>query len=284
MERTYDERNLLYFCKRANSSALFLAILAFAIGSVGYSRDNSWIYLVIAALFAAMAVWTLVKASFIKVRGADVDETSEKLMERTQLIKSAIDALDLEEEDLERLESMVVTGYTVLPIKTEPLFRWDEEDQTARSSNYQMTLFLLDETIMFTYTQVHSLVDSEYASNSHIWRYAGITDCTVGKVTRRCVVNPRKQEEKTEGKFNEMVVVGENGERFVYAFMEDQREDVEILQDTILERAQRRAKLRKANIKKNTDVQISESVKAMLSKQEKKSVEIGIIGDDIKDL
>ena len=57
MDRTYDERNLIYFCKRASSSVLFLAILAFAIGSVGYSRENGWIYMTIAVVFAAMAVW-----------------------------------------------------------------------------------------------------------------------------------------------------------------------------------------------------------------------------------
>ena len=159
MDRTYDERNLIYFCKRASSSVLFLAILAFAIGSVGYSRENGWIYMTIAVVFAAMAVWTLLKPNFIKIKGKDIDESAEKLMERTQLLKSALDAFDLEEENLENLESMVLTGYAVSPIKTEPLFRWDEEDQTARSSNYQMTLFLLDETIMFTYTQVHSLGD-----------------------------------------------------------------------------------------------------------------------------
>ena len=205
-------------------------------------------------------------------------------MQRTQLLKNALEALNLDEEDLENLESMVITGYTVSPIKTEPLFRWDEEDQTARSSNYQMTLFLLDETIMFTYTQVHSLVDSEYADGSHIWRYAAITDCQLSKVVRRCVINPRKQEEKTEARFNEMTITGENGERYIYAFTEDQRENAELLQDVILERAAKRARMRKANIKKSGDIHISEDVKALLSKQEKKSVDIGIIGDDLKDL
>ena len=240
--------------------------------------------MVIAVIFAAMAVWTLLKPNFIKVDGKYIDESADKLMQRTQLLKNALEALNLDEEDLENLESMVITGSTVSPIKTEPLFRWDEEDQTARSSNYQMTLFLLDETIMFTYTQVHSLVDSEYADGSHIWRYAAITDCQLSKVVRRCVINPRKQEEKTEARFNEMTITGENGERYIYAFTEDQRENAELLQDVILERAAKRARMRKANIKKSGDIHISEDVKALLSKQEKKSVDIGIIGDDLKDL
>lgn len=285
MDRTYDEKNLLYFCKRASSSVFLLAILAFLMWSVGFSREEGgWIWMVIAVIFAAMAVWTLLKPNFIKVDGKYIDESADKLMQRTQLLKNALEALNLDEEDLENLESMVITGYTVSPIKTEPLFRWDEEDQTARSSNYQMTLFLLDETIMFTYTQVHSLVDSEYADGSHIWRYAAITDCHLSKVVRRCVINPRKQEEKTEARFNEMTITGENGERYIYAFTEDQRENAELLQDVILERAAKRARMRKANIKKSGDIHISEDVKALLSKQEKKSVDIGIIGDDLKDL
>lgn len=286
MDRTYDERNLLYFCKRPNSSVLLLTILAFAMGSVGYGRESTgWIYMIMAAGFTLMAVWTYVKPRFIKIRGKDIDQTAEALMERTQLIKNALEALNLEEEDMERLESLVLTGYTAAAIKTEPLFRWDKEDDTARSSNYQMTLFLLDDTIMFSYAQVHSLVDSEYADSSHIWRYAAITDCRLGKVVRRCVINPRKEEEKTEGEFCELTITGENGEKFVYAFSEDQREDAELLRDVLLERANKRSRMRKINTKKDKDdMRISENVKALLSKQEKKSVKIGFIGDDIRDL
>lgn len=156
--------------------------------------------MVIAVIFAAMAVWTLLKPNFIKVDGKYIDESADKLMQRTQLLKNALEALNLDEEDLENLESMVITGYTVSPIKTEPLFRWDEEDQTARSSNYQMTLFLLDETIMFTYTQVHSLVDSEYADGSHIWRYAAITDCPAQQSSTQMCYQPAQARGKNRSK------------------------------------------------------------------------------------
>lgn len=66
-----------------------------------------------------------------------------------------------------------------------------------------------------------------------------------------------------------MTITGENGERYIYAFTEDQRENAELLQDVILERAAKRARMRKANIKKSGDIHISEDVKALLSKQEK---------------
>lgn len=283
MDRAYDERNLLYFCKRARSSVILLLILSFGMGSVGYTKDGGEVFLVLAGAFALMALWQVLKVRIICVKGTEVDASAEKISSRVNLARNAQEALNLDKENVEPLQCIMLKGYTVQPIETIPLLRWDEDDQKARSSNWQMSLFFLDETIMFSYTEIHSLVDSEYADSNNIWRYASITECVLDTVTERCVVHSRRQEEKKEGSFNRLLIKGENGEAFAFAFDEQSREAAELLVTWICCKIRKKARLRKPGKVGKAEETHRERSKwlpqANLSRYEQKSLGIGFIGN-----
>ena len=278
MERSYDERIVLYFYKKNITSALLLLILGFGIVSVGINRKDSYIFLIIGIIFAAMAVWMWIRQRFMQVKGAEVDGSADRFVENSALITKALKELDLDEEDVRDLEQLTLQGYSPMAIATEPLFRVDSEDGKARSSNYQIAYFILDEEVMFTYTQAKSLVDSEYFDGGHIWRYKAITGSQIKEIPKLCMTAPEKEEGKIEKTFNVLVISGENGETFGFAFGEDDRNNAEYIMDHINKRAKKESRMRKPNSAKPRPKETLSD----LTKKDKRSYEIGIIGEEIK--
>ena len=104
MERSYDERIVLYFYKKNITSALLLLILGFGIVSVGINRKDSYIFLIIGIIFAAMAVWMWIRQRFMQVKGVEVDGSADRFVENSALFTKALKELDLDEEDVRDLE------------------------------------------------------------------------------------------------------------------------------------------------------------------------------------
>ncbi len=278
MERSYDERIVLYFYKKNITSALLLLILGFGIVSVGINRKDSYIFLIIGIIFAAMAVWMWIRQRFMQVKGAEVDGSADRFVENSALFTKALKELNLDEEDIRDREQLTLQGYSPMAIATEPLFRVDSEDGKARSSNYQIAYFILDEEVMFTYTQAKSLVDSEYFDGGHIWRYKAITGSQIKEIPKLCMTAPEKEEGKIEKTFSVLVISGENGETFGFAFGEEDRNNAEYIMDHINKRAKKESRMRKPNSAKPRPKEAPSD----LTKKDKRSYEIGIIGEEIK--
>lgn len=286
MERTYDEKNLIYFCKRARSSALMLLILSFGMGSIGYTRDGTHVFLVIAAVFATMAIWQFIKVKIIRVTGAEIDESATRIKERVNLVKNAAVAFNLEQDDLERLNIISFSGYTPRAIETEALLRYDNEDEKARSSNYQLSVFFLDESIMFAYTETHSLVDSEYTDSSRIWRYVTINNCEIDCEKERCLVDVNRPEERKDGTFDRIILYGENGEAFAYYYEKENTEAAELLERWLQAKIKKKSRLKSPkNAKKSRDGANQSNLargEKRLSKYEENALSIGMLDLDFR--
>ncbi len=247
MERSYDERIVMYFCKKNISSALLLLILGFGIVSVGINREDSYIFIGIGVVFGVMAVWMWIRQRFISVKGTEVDDSAKKYMSKAQIRTKALKELEIDEEDIEGLDKLILKGYSPMGINTEPFFRVDREDGKARSSNYQITYFIMDETVMFTYSQTKSLIDSEFYGGEHVWRFKAIKECRIETVPKLCMTAPGKEEEKEEKTFNVLIIKGENKEIFGFAFDEEDRSIAEYIDGYINKRIQRENRMRKPN-------------------------------------
>ncbi|MBE6990309.1 MAG: hypothetical protein E7426_06160 [Ruminococcaceae bacterium] len=280
MERAYDERTGFYFYRKNRYSVLFLLVLGFAIGSVGYHQERGGVFLIIGIAFGLMAVWQWFRQRSVKVTGAEVDETAARCISEEKLERNAQVELALDQEDMEGLETLTLRGYAPMGIKTEPLFRVDPEDGRARSSNYQSTHFILEDTLLYTYTEVKSLIDSEFYSGGRVWRFDAVTGCGLEEMRRACVTTLRKENEKVERPFPVLMLRGENGEAFAFAFSEEFRAAAEHITQYVAQRigaagsADRPARGRHAAVR----------APKTLSRKERRAVEIGTIGDSLDEL
>ncbi|MBQ7491364.1 MAG: hypothetical protein IJT76_02015 [Clostridia bacterium] len=244
MERSYDEHAALYFRRGGGYSALFLLVLGFAVGTTGYHRGGKTVFLVIGAIFAVMAIWLWLRGARIKVTGAEVDAAARRRSVSPEALrKAALKELALDEKKTAALQTVTLAGYTPLGIKTEPLLRWDESDGRARSSNYQQTCLLLGETLMYTYTEVRSLVDGEFYRRGRIWRFDAVTGCAAGQTARLCMTGPDKKTGQVEKPFRLLTVTGENGETFGFAFGEAEVKAAEETAGHVVRRIGTREKL-----------------------------------------
>ena len=244
MERSYDEHAALYFRRGGGYSALFLLVLGFAVGTTGYHRGGKTVFLVIGAIFAVMAIWLWLRGARIKVTGAEVDAAARRRSVSPEALrKAALKELALDEKKTAALQTVTLAGYTPLGIKTEPLLRWDESDGRARSSNYQQTCLLLGETLMYTYTEVRSLVDGEFYRRGRIWRFDAVTGCAAGQTARLCMTGPDKKTGQVEKPFRLLTVTGGNGETFGFAFGEAEVKAAEETAGHVVRRIGTREKL-----------------------------------------
>ena len=282
MSRSFDERIALYFVKNISTATLFLLVMAMLFIGVGYSRGLTNAYFLIGILLFVLWIWQLIRTVFSEVKGSQVDASADKFRETTNLIKNAYTALNVSEEDMKEAQMLRMDGYCCLPIETEPLFRWDEEEQKARSSNYQLTCFFLDKGLFLTYTEVKSLVDTEFYEGSHIWRFAGITDVIIEKIPHRCRITNKRDSEKVEKEFDVLTIIGENGERLSYAIGEGQMETAEYIREEVMGTKQTQSKLRKP-VRKAQPKQIVIDYDS-LDKREKNALQVGMIGDDMGDI
>lgn len=282
MSRSFDERIILYFIKKVSTATMFLFVMALLFTGVGYGRGTTSAFFLIGVVLFLLWIWQLIRTLFTEVKGSQVDESAEKFMQTTNLIKNAYISLNVDKEDLKDAQLLRMDGYCCLPIETEPLFRWDEADQKVRSSNYQLTSFFLDKGILLTYTEVKSLVDSEYYEGSHIWRFAGITDVIIEKIPQRCRINNKKDCEKVVKEFDVLTIVGENGERLSYAIGTGQMETAEYIREEVMGTKQTQSKLRKP-VRKAQPKQIVIDYDS-LDKREKNALQVGMIGDDMGDI
>ncbi len=280
MERSYDEKVILYFYRKSRASAFLLFVLGFGIGSVGFNREDSHLFFIIGILFGLMGVWLLIRQRFLKIKGEEVDRSVTRYVDGVALEKRALRELDLDKSDVEGLKKITLQGYCPIGINTEPIFRWDNDDHMARASNFQATYFILDEKIMFTYSFVKSLVDSEYYESGRIWRLVSITSASIEKVSKLCMTAPEKEEDKVEAEFNMLMITNENHEHFGFAFDEKYMEDAEMIVEYINERSKKTNGMRKPKVKKSlTEEEISN-----LTKKERKEIEIGLIGDSMGEI
>lgn len=278
MERSYDERVVLYFYKKNTTSSLLMLILGFGIISVGINRADSHIFVTIGALFGAMAVWMWIRQKYVRITGEEVDASVEKFFVEASIYANAFKEFNIEEEDIKGLEKLILRGYSPIGINTEPLFRWDNEDGKARSSNYQATLFIIDETVMFTYSQAKSLVDSEFFEGGRVWRYKAITDCEIKDIPKLCMTAPENEESKIEQTFSILLITGENKESYGFAFDDEWRTTAEYINDCINRKIRRENRMRKPKTPRH-EVRIDAT---SLSRREKESIEIGFIGEEIE--
>ena len=282
MSRSFEERIVLYFVKNISTATLFLLVMAVLFTGVGYARGLTNAYFLIGLLLFVLWIWQLIRTIFSEVKGSQVDASAEKFKETTNLIKNAHTALNVSEEDLKDAQLLRMDGYCCLPIETEPLFRWDEAEQKVRSSNYQLTCFFLDKGLLLTYTEVKSLVDTEFYEGSHIWRFAGITDVIIEKIPQRCRITNKRDSEKAEKTFDVLTIIGENGERLSYAIGAEQMETAEYIRETVLGSRQSESRLRKP-IRKAQPKQVVIDYDS-LDKREKNALQVGMIGDDMGDI
>lgn len=279
MERAYDERTVLYFYRKNRASAILLLVLGFATGSIGLNRKGSYVFLMIGIAFVIMSLWLWVRQRFIHIKGEEVDRSVCRHMSEESVRKKALEKFDLDEEDLDDLQGLVLRGYTPLGIDTEPIFRWDTDDGTARSSNYQMTYFIMDKEIMFTYSQVRSLVDPESFDGGRVWRFNAIRSSEIGTVSKMCMTAPGRVENQAEGFFNMLFITDENNGSFGFAFAEDDRGAAEYIDGYI----NKMLKLT-GGIRKPSKGAAAETEKKTLSRRERRALEIGPIGGEIKEI
>ena len=282
MSRSFDEIIVLYFIKKISTATMFLFVMSMLFMGVGYGRGVTSVYFIVGISLFLLWIWQLIRTLFSEVKGSQVDESAEKFKQSTNLIKKAHESLNIDEEDLKDAQVLRMDGYCCLPIETEPLFRWDEKDQRVRSSNYQLTAFFLDKGLLLTYTEVKSLVDSEYFEGSHIWRFAGITDVIIEKIPQRCRITSKRDGEKTEKDFDVLTIIGENGERLSYAIGQGQMETAEYIRDAIMGPKETQSRLRKP-VRKAQPKQIVIDYDS-LDKKEKNALQVGMIGDDMGDI
>ena len=282
MSRSFDEIIVLYFIKKISTATMFLFVMSMLFMGVGYGRGVTSVYFIVGIILFLLWIWQLIRTLFSEVKGSQVDESAEKFKQSTNLIKKAHESLNIDEEDLKDAQVLRMDGYCCLPIETEPLFRWDEKDQRVRSSNYQLTAFFLDKGLLLTYTEVKSLVDSEYFEGSHIWRFAGITDVIIEKIPQRCRITSKRDGEKTEKDFDVLTIIGENGERLSYAIGQGQMETAEYIRDAIMGPKETQSRLRKP-VRKAQPKQIVIDYDS-LDKKEKNALQVGMIGDDLGDI
>lgn len=279
MERSYEERASLYFYRRNRYAILLLLVLGFALGSAGYHRGGSHIFLYIGAAFAAMALWLWVRQRTVRVTGSEVDDAARRRFSAAELRRAALKELALAEEDVEGLRTELLQGYSPLGIKTEPLFRWDSQDERARSSNYQSTYVILDERHMYTYTEVRSLVDGEFYRGGRIWRFDAVAGCSLEAVPRLCMTAPEKEAGKVERPFRLLTIRGENGEKFGFAFG-DTAPAARLVAAYITERIQQPEGAERSG----TDRRPADAGPDIRSRRGKRAAEIGTIGDRLSDL
>lgn len=283
MSRAFDERIVLYFIKKVSTTTMFLFVMAILFAGVGYSRGTNNPFFIIGVMMFVMWLWQLIRTLFTTVKGTEVDESVERFKSNTNLMKNAYDALNLDDDEVNNAERIQLDGYCCAPIETEPLFRWDEEEQRVRSSNYQLSCFFLDKGVLLTYTEVKSLVDTEFYENSHIWRFAGITDVAIEKIPCRCRTSSKRDGEKVEKEFDVLTITGENGEKLSYAIGPNQMEIAEHIRDVILGENQSKSRLRKP-VRKGLNTRPVAVDFDSLDKNEQKTLQVGLIGDELKDL
>lgn len=282
MNRSFEERIILYFVKKISTANAFLFIMSMLFSGIGYGRGLSSAYFLIGILLFLLWIWQMFRTIFTEVKGSQVDASAEKFMRTTNLVKNAYESLNVDEEDVAGAELHRMDGYCCLPIETEPLFRWDENDQKTRSSNYQQTVFFLDKGLLLTYTEVKSLVDTEFYKGSHIWRIAAITDIIIEKIPQRCRVTSKRESEKVVREFNVLTIIGENGERLSYAIGQGQMETAEYIKSAVMGTKHIQSKLRKP-VRKAQPKQIVIDYDS-LDKNEQKALQVGMIGDDMGEI
>ncbi len=275
---------ILYFYKRISTATLFLFAMATMFTGIGYGRGVTSAYFIIGIGLYFLWIWQLFRTLFSDVKGTEVDNAARRFLQSSNLIRNAYHSLQVDEEDVEGAELLQMDGYCCIPLETEPLYRWDEEDQTARSSNYQRTCFFLDRDVamLLTYTEVRSLVDKEFAESSHIWRFAGIRDILIENIPQRCRITPKKTTEKIAKEFTALTIIGENGERLSYAIGQEQMETAEYIRDAILGMKEKDPQLRKP-VKDKEEKKVTIDYDT-LDKSEKSTLQVGLIGDDLSDL
>lgn len=233
MDRAYDEKIVLYFYRKSGSSTLFLLLLGFAFTGVGAAGGGRIVFLIIGIAFIVLGVWQGIRSRFVHVGGAEVDESARKFETGSSLCQNALAALEISEEDAEHMQIETLSGYCCFPIDTQPLLRWDEEDQKLRSSNFQRTIFFADKEMFLTYSETKSLVDSEYRSAPHIWRYAGIKNVKIESAEVQCALTSDKDSKKVAKTFECLTIRGENGEYFAYSFDSSMKPEAEKIRDMI---------------------------------------------------
>jgi len=282
VNRSFEERIILYFVKKISTANAFLFIMSMLFTGIGYGRGLTSAYFLIGILLFVLWVWQMFRTIFTEVKGSQVDASAEKFMQTTTLEKNAYESLNVDEEDVAGAEMLRMDGYCCLPIETEPLFRWDENDQKTRSSNYQQTVFFLDKGLLLTYTEVKSLVDTEFYKGSHIWRIASITDIIIEKIPQRCRITSKRESEKVVKEFDVLTIIGENGERLSYAIGQGQMETAEYIKLAVMGTKHIQSKLRKP-LRKAQPKQIVIDYDS-LDKNEQKALQVGMIGDDMGEI
>lgn len=280
MERSSDERLILYFLKNAKNSAVFMAILAFAFISVGYAKERGEIFFIIGILFFAIALWQLMKPNIIKVPGSEVDQKAAESIKLPDIKASALDEFGIEEEDVSNAEIITLEGYCPFPIETEPLYRYDETDLKARSSNYQISCFIIDGNVIFAYSRVKSLIDKERNESGHIWRLSNIKNCELSEEFRLCPISPKADSMKNNMPFPTLIITGENNEAFYYSFGETDRNKAQKLQLRIGWQLKKGNRLRKPIQHKKAEVIDFDK----LDKKDKQKAEIGLIRESLDEM
>lgn len=280
MERSSDERLILYFLRSAKNSAVFMAILAFAFISVGYAKENGIIFLIIGLMFFVIALWQLIKPSLIKVPGFEVDKKAAESIKTPDIKSAALDEFGIEEDDIKDAEIIMLEGYFPFPIETEPLYRYDETDLTARASNYQMSCFIIDGNVMFAYSRVKSLIDKERNEGGHVWRLSSIKSCELSEEFRLCPISSKADSKKNNMPFPTLIITGENSEVFYYSFGEADNNIAKKLQLRIGCQLKKNNRLRKPGQHKKVD---SIDFKT-LEKRDRQKAEIGFLGESLGEM
>lgn len=282
MSRSFDEKILWYFYKRASSSVLFLLILTAAFISVGYAKEESRIFFILGFFLLAIAVWQMIRASLSDIGGEEVDSSAQHFMNNINLEQDFIYAFSMGRAEYDNLRKIILHGYCCFGIETEPLYRWDSEEGIARSSNYQVTCFGLDRDTVFIYTEIKSLVDSEYCDQSRIFKISGIESAEISKISRSCAVSAKKNSERVTEDFDALIIYLQNGEKYAFAVGKEQMEEAVCIRDFILERKQKAGRLRKPVLKVSAERAVEEC--CSYSRKEKAAAVIGLIGDKMRDL
>jgi len=277
MSRSFDIRILWYFFKSPSSTTFFLTILAVALALVGFIKEDGLVLIILGVGFFLINLWQLFRGWFTHVKGCEVDDSAKRFMDNLNLKQCVINSLEIAPEMLEEIEYSVLHGYCCVGIETQPLFRWDEEDQQARSSNYQLTYFGLDREVLFAYTTVKSLVDAEFSETSHIWKIADLASVEVHDMIRDCKIDAKKNSEVRKAEFPVLLVNCENGDEFIFAF---RREQTEAAYRVVRHVSELKGKANKMRMPGKKSSMAKFSLKwEDLSKKQKKALQIGIIGD-----
>lgn len=283
MSRAFDVRILWYFFKSPSSTTFFITLMAIGLTLVGVVQENGIVFIILGIIFFLINIWQLIRGFLTHVKGTEVDASAEKFMGNINLKQNVIDSLEIDEGVLEEIDHSILHGYCAFGIETEALYRWDEEDGLARSSNYQLTYVGLDKEILFLHTIVKSLIDAEFQETSHIWKITDIETIEIRKVIRDCLISPKKNSDIRKADFSVLWIHSAKGEDFTFALREDQTEDAQRVVDHVVQIKGKTPRLRMPG-KKNSENDPFALRWEDLSKKQRTALSIGIISDTMFEL